>query len=272
MVIRISAKCLLKLTVLMGSAILPLGALAQAAPEALRPPLLATFEIVSIHPMRQDDLRPEHIDNPSRRGYLSAVNVNLKSLMEIAYDIPDLRMFGGPTWLTSERFSVEAKADPRLDEELSALPNDQARQTKRKMISALLTARFQLAVHADAKVMPVYAMVVAKGGPRLRGRQYNGDSQPAGSELINIRPGNNTLQVLAYELSWRLGRPVLDRTGLQDNQAITLRWRDDEGSSDELNAPSLLNAMQEQLGLTLESTKGSVPILLIDHAEKPADN
>lgn len=272
MVTRVPAKCLLQLTVLMGVTFLPLYALAQTAPEASQLPLIATFDTVSIHLMSKDDSRPEHIDNPSRRGYLKAVNVSLKSLLEIAYDIPDLRMFGGPTWLTSEKFSVEAKADPKIDEELSALPNDQARQTKRKMIAALLIARFKVAVHADAKVMPVYSMVVAKGGPKLGATQANVDPQPAGSELINIRPGSNTLQVLAYELSWRLGRPVLDQTGLQDNKAVTLRWRDDEGSSDELNAPSLLTAMQEQLGLKLEPTKGSVPILMIDHAERPAEN
>jgi uncharacterized protein (TIGR03435 family) len=273
MAIRTKTIHLLRLTILIGAAaFLQLNSTAQTTSVALQAPFQPTFEIVSIHPMRQDDMRPEHIDNPFRRGYVKAVNVSLKSLMEIAYDIPDLRMFGGPTWLTSEKFSLEAKADPRIDEELAALPNDQAKETKRKMIAALLVERFKLAVHADAREMSVYAMVIAKGGPKLRGNPYSDDQQPAGSQLINIHPGSNSLQILAYELSWRVGRPVLDRTGLQDNQELTLRWRDDEGTSDELNAPSLFTAIQEQLGLKLEPAKGSVPILLIDHAEKPAED
>ena len=264
---------LLQLTVLVGSAAsLQVNSTAQEIAIAPQAALQPTFEIVSIHPMRQDDARPEHIDNPYRRGYLRAVNVSLKSLMEIAYDIPDLRMFGGPTWLTSERFSLEAKADPSVDEQLAALPSEQAKQTKRKMIVALLVARFKLAIHTEAKKMPVYAMVIGKGGPKLAGSQQSDSSQSGGDQLINIRPGSDSLQILAYELSWRVGRPVLDKTGLRDKQALTLRWRSDEEPSMDSNAPSLFTAIQEQLGLELDSTKGSVPVLLIDHAEKPTED
>lgn len=84
------------------------------------------------------------IENPSRSGYVRAVNVNLKSLMEVAYDVPDLRMFGGPPWLTSARFSIGAEADPSINEQLAALPSDQAKQFKRKMMAALLAERFKL--------------------------------------------------------------------------------------------------------------------------------
>jgi uncharacterized protein (TIGR03435 family) len=262
----------LLLTILTGAAAsMQLYSAAQSTPLASQAPLQPTFEIVSIHPMRRDDIGSEHIDNPYRRGYLKAVNVNLKSLMEIAYDIPDLRMIGGPTWLTSERFSLEAKTDPRIDEMLAVLPTEQAKQAKRKMITALLVQRFKLAVHADTREMSVYAMVIAKDGPKLAGAQDGSDLQVAGDQLIDIHPGSDTLQILAYELSWRVGRPVLDRTRLQDKQALKLRWRDDEAPVDS-NAPSLFTAIQEQLGLKLDPTKGSVPVLLIDHAEKPTED
>lgn len=105
--------------------------------------------------MRQNDERMEHIDNPYRRGYLRAVNVNLKSLMEIAYDIPDLRMLGGQTWLTSARFSLEAKADSSVDEQLAALPSEQAKAAKRNMIVTLLVDKFKLAVHPETREMSV---------------------------------------------------------------------------------------------------------------------
>ena len=69
-----------------------------------------------------------------------------------------------------------------------------------------------------------------------------------------------------------LGRPALDKTGLKDKQALTLRWRGDEETTMDSGAPSLFTAIQEQLGLKLDSKKGSVPVLLIDHAEKPTED
>jgi uncharacterized protein (TIGR03435 family) len=270
---RINATRLLQVAILTGACgVLQMAISAQAHPVAPQASVQPTFEIVSIHPMRQDDRRPERIENPSRSGYVRAVNVNLKSLMEVAYDIPDLRMFGGPSWLTSERFALEAKADPSINEQLAALSSDQAKQVKRKMIAALLTQRFKLAVHAETRELPVYAMVVAKNGPKLGGTKPSDDPRSGGDQLLEIRAGSDSLQILAYELSWRVGRPVLDRTGLDDKQALTLRWRGDEGELVDSNAPSLFTAIQEQLGLKLDATKGSVPVLLIDHAEKPTED
>jgi uncharacterized protein (TIGR03435 family) len=222
--------------------------------------------------MREDDSTPAHITNSARSGYIKAVNVNVKALMEVAYDIPDTRMFAGPAWLTTEKFSLEAKADPRIAEQIASLPSEQGKQLKRKMLAALLTERFKLATHIETREMPVYAMTVAKGGPKLGETRPSDDPAPTGTDRIDIRAGSNTLEILAYELSWRLGRPVQDRTGLQDRQALILRWQDDEGTAADSNAPSLFTAIREQLGLKLESTRGPVPVLLIDHAEKPTEN
>lgn len=264
---------LLQLAILIGvSGFARTGTSAQALPAALQASAQPTFDIVSIHPMRQDDKSPEHIENPSKSGYVRAVNVNLKSLMEVAYDVPDLRMFGGPSWLTSERFSLEAKADPSLNEQLTALPAEQAKQIKRQMMAALLVDKFKLAVHTVTREMPVYALVVAKDGPKLGGTKPSDGSKSAGGQFLEIRPGSNSLEILAYELSWRVGRPVLDRTGLHDSGALTLWWREDEETAADSNAPSLFAAIQEQLGLKLEATRGPVPVLLIDHAEKPSEN
>lgn len=246
----------------------------DAADEAWRAsedPLQPTFDVVSIHTMRHDDARPEHIDNPSGSAYIRAVNVNLKSLMEAAYDMPDLRMFGGPTWLSTLRFSLEAKADSSASMQLAALPSEQAKQLKRRMIAALLADRFKLAIHTETRDLPVFALVVAKGGPKLGETKPEDEGTSPGNELLQIRSGSNSLQILAYELSWRLGRPVLDRTGLQTTQAMTLRWRDEAAVSADAGAPSLFTAIQEQLGLKLEAARGPVQILLIDHAERPTE-
>jgi uncharacterized protein (TIGR03435 family) len=227
---------------------------------------------VSIRPTKEDDNTPTHITNSIHNGYFKAVNVNVKALLEVAYDIPDLRMFGGPAWLTTEKFSLEAKADPKVDEQIAGLSSEQRKQFKRKMLATLLTERFKVAVHTETREMPVYAMVIAKGGPKLGGTKASVDPFPTGNDRIDVRAGSDALEILAYELSWRLGRPVLNRTGLQGRQALILRWQDDEGTTADSGGPSLFTAIQEQLGLKLESTRGPVPVLVIDHAERPPKN
>ena len=248
---------------------LPCRASAQAAtmPTSLAP----TYEVVSIRPMVDGDPTPTHIASPVRNGYIRAVNVNLKALLEVAYDIPDLRMFGGPEWVARQTFSLEARADPALDAQLASLPQDQARQLKRNMLAALLRDRFQLLVHTETRDLPIYAMVPGKGGARLGSSAPSAGTFPE-SDHITIQPGSDSLAILAYELSWRLGRPVLDRTGLQYRQALTLGWQDDAAASPDSSGPSLFTAIQEQLGLKLVSTKGPVAVLLIDHASPPAPN
>ena len=118
--------------------------------------------------------------------------------------------------------------------------------------------------------MPVYAMVVAKGGPKFT--VESASRLPAGGDRITVRPGNDSLEVLAYELSWRLGRPVLDRTGSGYREGLTLTWQDGDGSSADVQGPSLFTAIQEQLGLKLEPSRGPVTVLVIDHAERPTEN
>jgi uncharacterized protein (TIGR03435 family) len=131
------------------------------------------------------------------------------------------------------------------------------------MLAALLADRFKVSVHTESREMPIYALVAAKDGPRLT--EASPDLTTDAGDQITIAPGNDSLTILAYELSWRLERPVVDQTGLQDKQKLTLRWNDNAG-------PSLFTAIQEQLGLKLEPTKGPVPVLVIDRAEPPTAN
>ena len=249
---------------------LSLSAGAQDVSRAAQASLQPEFDVVSIRPMKSDDNVRTHITNSARGGYIKAVNVTLKALLEVAYDIPELRMYGGPDWVTSEKFSLEAKADPKLDEQFAGLSPEQGRETKRRMLAALLADRFKLKVHTEAREMPVYALVVAKGGARLSGASASEADLTAGAERIVVRAGGDSLAVLAYELSWRLGRPVIDRTGLPCREAFKLEWQ--EAASADATGPSLFTAIQEQLGLKLEPARGLVPVLVIDHAEKPVEN
>jgi uncharacterized protein (TIGR03435 family) len=244
-----------------------------------------TFDVAVIRPMNDADTTPAHISNSPHSGDIKAVNVNLKALLEVAYDLPDTRMFGGPDWITTEKFNLEARSDPTVSEQISALPTDRAKQAKRLMLQTLLADRFKLTVHDETREMPIYALVVAKDGPKLV--KYvanvksaaniksgtNTETLSGGRAQITIQGAEDTLAILTYELSWRLGRLVVDQTGLEGRYKLTLKWADDDAAPSGSDPdPSLFTAIQEQLGLKLEPTKGPVPVLIIDHAEKPSAN
>lgn len=268
-----SALSAVLVTLLSATSVLSLNGLAQTVTEEVQSLVRPHFDVVSIRPMKEGDNTPTHITNSSHNGYVKAVNVNLKALMEVAYDIPDIRMYGGPAWATTDKFSLTANADPKLDEQIAGLSSEKGKEIKRKMLAALLADRFKLAVHTEVREMPIYAMVIAKGGPRLGKKPLSGSSVMEGEDRISVEPGSDSLSILSYELSWRLGRPVIDRTGLQYRQALTLDWAEDDGASvADSSGPSVFTAIQEQLGLRLESARGPVPVLCIDHAERPSQN
>jgi len=162
-------------------------------------------------------------------------------------------------------------------------------QERRKILEALrslLADRFQLALHSETKEQPVYALVVNKGGPKLQE-----STEPRG--LIR-KMGRGTLKaqavelgMLALNLSNELGRSVFDKTGLAGKYDFELKWAPSQDSAAQLGAPpqtaefalpadpdgpSIFTALQEQLGLRLESGKGPVEVLVIDRAERPSKN
>jgi uncharacterized protein (TIGR03435 family) len=270
------AKCFAAL--LIGAISLPATtAFAQsAAPHAQASPL-ATFDVASVRPMSYGDDARSHIYNPSRTSEFKAVNVTLRALLEVAYGIPETQMLSGPAWAATDKFDVEAKSDSKFNEQLAALSVEQGKQAKRQMLQALLADRFKLGAHAETREMPVFALVIAKGGPKLVKTDVSGTALSGGRGRISIKGGDDALAVLTFELSWRLGRPVIDQTGLGGRYELTLNWTEDDGpspaaASDVSSAPSLFTAIQEQLGLKLEPTKSPVPVLVIDHAEKPSEN
>jgi uncharacterized protein (TIGR03435 family) len=247
--------------------------IAAQTPASTQPRPAPAFDVAVIRPMNYDDGARTHIYNSPRNSSFKAVNVNLKALLEVAYDIPDTRMFGGPDWTTTAKFDLEAKSSTKLDEQLAALSSEQGKQAKRLMLRALLSDRFKLATHPETREMPIYALVVGKGGAKLGKSSATGTTASGAGNRITVHAtADDSLAVLAYELSWRLGRPVIDRTGLEGRYELTLKWADDDSASGGPDGPSLFTAIQEQLGLKLESTKGPVPVLVIDHAEKPSEN
>jgi uncharacterized protein (TIGR03435 family) len=179
-----------------------------------------------------------------------------------AYHISPHQISGGPGWLDSERFDLEAKAE---------IPAEKAEL--RIMLQSLLAERFQLVIHRDTKEMPVYALTLGKAGigPNLH-IFHEGDPQPVpvwGSRTDTHHPTvliNGTLEGFAYLLGGPpndLGRPVIDKTGLTGHYVGWLRWLDDD---------DLIPAIEEELGFRLEPQRAPVEIVVIDKIEKPSGN
>jgi uncharacterized protein (TIGR03435 family) len=213
------------------------------------------FDVASVRSMTYDDGARTHIYNSPHNSEVKAVNVTLTDLLEVAYDIPDTRMLNVPVWAQTDKFDLEAKSDPEIEP---------GKEAKRQMLRALLAERFKVRAHTEEREMPVLALRIAKGGSKLHPTDTAEVGLSGGRDRISIRGGDDALAVLAYELSWRLDRPIIDQTELKGRYAFTLNWAE--------NGPSLFTALQEQLGLKLESAKAPVTFLAIDHAGKPSAN
>jgi uncharacterized protein (TIGR03435 family) len=205
-----------------------------------------------------------------------AQNLSLKMLLQYAYDLNEDSIVGIPSQLDSKRFDIKAKiSDPDLDA-LKKLSEKQGRL----MVLPLLTERFQLKTHMETRPGPVYELVVAKGGSKLK-PSTDQDSRANGS-LGTSSDGKSSkitakcmpISSLAKVLTDQLHRPVIDKTALTGNYDLTLQWTPDDSpaSTDANAAPSIYTAVQEQLGLKLQPAKAPVEVLVVDHAAMPSEN
>ena len=223
---------------------------------------------------------------------VTMTNIPLRQLIQAAYEIQDDRVYGGPEWLSTDLYDINAKVDSATAAKLKELSEDQRSFARRRMLQSLLADRFQLMVHRDTKELPVFALLVAEGGPKLKeatpGNTYSDgikgpDGKPAGPGMMtggSSAGGVSTLTAqavsmatLVRRLSWQSGRTVLDMTGLRGNYDFTLQWKPDSSSAGGASGadPPFFAAIQ-QLGLKLESQKALMEVLVIDHAQQPREN
>jgi uncharacterized protein (TIGR03435 family) len=205
-----------------------------------------------------------------------AQNYSLKMLLQYIYDLNEDSIVGIPSQLDSKRFDIAAKiSDPDLDV-LKKLSPEQ----ERLMILPLLTERFQLKTHMETRTGSIYELVVAKGGPKLK-PSADQDSHPNCSMGTNSNGYNSKITAkcqpmasLAKVLSGQLHRSVIDKTALTGNYDLTLQWTPDgaPASTEADSSPSIYTAVQEQLGLKLQSAKAPVEVLVVDHAATPSEN
>jgi len=219
---------------------------------------------------------------------LSLTNIPLKSLIGGAYGVMDDRISGEPGWTESDRFDVEAKMDDEAAAAFQKLPKQQQITQRDLMLQSLLADRCKIKVHHETKEVQTYMLVIAKGGFKLKeadpnNTYANGIEAPEGGPragMMLVQYGKLIGQALlisqlATQLAGQVGHLVEDKTGLKGKYDITLQWAPDEGggvtpSVD--SGPSVFTAIQEQLGLKLESKKSPVDTIVIDHIERPSEN
>jgi uncharacterized protein (TIGR03435 family) len=229
------------------------------------------------------------------QGRLVMTNFSLKQLIVFAYDVPNNQVSGGQAWMDSNRYDIQAKAEG----------NSSVKQVEGPMLQALLEERFNLKAHRETAERPVYELTAEKGGVKMQLSKegsctpYSVDSPPPlplpgaphpvfcdfprfGADGLNrtLDGAGVSMAKLAGSLSrFGLDRPVIDRTGLAGGFDLHLKWSLEApanatgpGTTDDSAGLSIFTALKEQLGLKLESAKGPVEILVIDHVEKPSEN
>ncbi len=233
-----------------------------------------TFEVATIKPSRPDQ-QGKGITMRGRQ--LATLNTSLSDLIAFSYGVHARQITNGPEWLEKDKYDLTAKPDGE------GQPNEKQLKT---MIQKLLADRFKLSFHPDKKELQVYALIVGKTGAKLTrsGGDPNGLPGLFFRGLGNLPVQNATMADLAGVMQGAvLDRPVVDQTGISGRYDFTLTWTPDESQfgglgvkvpppPDNATAPGLFEAIQEQLGLKLESTKAPVEILVVDRAEKPTEN
>jgi uncharacterized protein (TIGR03435 family) len=245
-----------------------------ARPKAMAADANPSFEVSTVKPSKPD--------TPGRaitiRGRIfTTFNTTLSSLVTFAYGIHPRQITGAPEWVEREKYDVTAQPDGE------GQPNE---KQWRSMLQKLLADRFKLSFHREKRELPVYALVVDKNGSKLT----KNDSDPNGLPGLFFRglgvlPARNATMVDFAGLLQTavLDRPVVDQTGLAGRFDFTLTWTPDETQfgalgikvpppPDGATAPGLFTAVQEQLGLKLDSTKAPVDVLVVDRVEKPTEN
>jgi uncharacterized protein (TIGR03435 family) len=282
----------------------------------------SSFDVVSIRPSeppKGNGMRVGARGGPGTPDPIrfTCENCSLSNLVTQAYTIRSYQL-SGPRWLNTERFDIVAK-----------IPEGATREQFRLMQQNLLVERFKLAVHQEQKEMSIFELVVAKNGPKMKESEPdtptnaspNGNGPessarpPVGPPRVTtdkdgfpifppgvgpivmvvngrarIRGNNESMEHFAGILSNRLGKPVIDGTGLKGKYEFTLSWETDSlamqrtlppfldgqpvpGSGDGDSGPTIFSALQQQLGLKLIQKQGPVAVLVVDHIEKmPTEN
>jgi uncharacterized protein (TIGR03435 family) len=215
-----------------------------------------------------------HDPNSNRQGFIAVGdrytvrNQTIVSLMMFAYSIHGRQVVNAPAWAGKDRFDIEGTIDT---------PGQPSEHQQQEMLQKLLADRFGLRFHREVREMPVYAIEIAKGGPRLQPPAHpdaepDQDASSHGTEVtVTITNGNMADFILGMQFFF--DRPLLDQTGIAGRHDFTLRYTYDVVHVTDPNAPpGLFTAIKEQLGLRLDAVKAPIGVFAIDHVEPPSAN
>jgi len=286
-------KCLF----VMSSLTLMAAALDSTTPQQVTEPRWA-FEVASVKASTSVDPARGGLFSPGAR--YSAAGIPLRTVIVAAYEIDPVRLSGGPDWLDSQGFDIDAKAEAGS---IAAGALDRGRLHRlHLMLQALLRDRFKLTVDREIKQGPVYELAVAKGGFKLHALKEvdcevlnpTFENPGCGDFTRSSRNGSLTgpkveMRDVAWMLPTLMDRPVTDKTGIAGYFSIDLRWTIRTGSEMEVTdgretgpdrkevgpaaqGLTIFAALEQQLGLKLEAKRGPIEILVIDHVERPSEN
>ena len=258
-------------------AALALGLAAQQQSDHKEPLVL---DLASVKATPPEERRGIVHQPPGNQSY-EVIGMPLRPIITVAYTVTDRQISGGPDWINTDRWNIEAKAERRgTNDELHAA------------LARLLEDRFKLRVRHETRDQPVYILTVDKKGPKMAVH----DSADLVHEPFTVGFQNGELSVtghnvamdfLAFSLSRRLDRNVLDRTGLAEHYDVDFHYVPDlpagtggrgegptpiNGQPVSVDGPNIFTALREQLGLRLEKGIGPVDYLVIEHVEKPSEN
>jgi len=197
-------------------------------------------------------------------GRVRIQNEPVKLLLRVAFRLQNAQIAGGPNWLDTEPYDVEAK---------TGRPEKITPDQMGPLMQNLLAERFRLKFHREMRELPVLALLVAKGGPKL---DTASEGEAPGAHTHNVPGGSQmvgtavSMELLANYIGNRMGRIVVDRTALSGSYDFTLNWAPDQAADSA--APPLVMALREQLGLRLESQRALLEVLVIDSIERPSAN
>jgi uncharacterized protein (TIGR03435 family) len=231
-----------------------------------QPPADQQFEVATIKPSSERSGSGSPSGIGTGHGRLNGQNVTLKRCIIGAYGVGPNQVVGGPEWVSSDSFDIQAKADQPIDDD----------GVLDVMLQNLLADRFKLKLHRETRSLPAFVLEIDKNGPKLEqapgGDSYtNTGTGKNGSVVINAR--NTDMDLLVQVLARKLDLPVVNATGLKGAFNFKLQWTPDNAKAGQSDADiSIFDALPQQIGLRLRKEKAPVEVLVIDHVEKPSEN
>jgi uncharacterized protein (TIGR03435 family) len=230
------------------------------------------YEVVSIKPSS-----PKSNGNgmQSMPGSFAWTNVPLSTLVGSAYGMSlETQIFGLPNWAKEDGYDIVAKADPETAERLKNLPPKEQDKEEGRMEQSILADRCQFKAHEETRVLPVFELVIVKGGVKMKGEpsdEPGSETMSSGQMIVHAV----SIDTILVGFAGTDGRLIVDKTGLEDRKFdFELKWTPEEQRATAADdaPPSLYTALEEQLGLRLVPAKDPVKVIIVDRIERPSPN